>query len=117
MPARRASHGRLERLVHHVVGASGGAPARPLTQQRRDYKLDTQYRQRMDELGLVVPEEFRALYHTAEGLAREDIGRIQVRDSFSLVELPEEGLERLLGKLKDTRVGGKQLKLRRYRED
>ncbi|ANF26713.1 DEAD/DEAH box helicase [Stutzerimonas stutzeri] len=51
------------------------------------------------------------------GLAREDIGRIQVRDSFSLVELPEEGLERLLGKLKDTRVGGKQLKLRRYRED
>ncbi|WP_028240993.1 DEAD/DEAH box helicase [Stutzerimonas azotifigens] len=51
------------------------------------------------------------------GLPREAIGRIQVRDSFSLVELPEEGLERLLGKLKDTRVGGKQLKLRRYRED
>ncbi len=51
------------------------------------------------------------------GLAREAIGRIQVRDSFSLVELPEEGLEGLLGKLKDTRVGGKQLKLRRYRED
>ena len=51
------------------------------------------------------------------GLARDAIGRIQVRDSFSLVELPEEGLERLLAKLKDTRVAGKQLKLRRYRED
>ncbi|OAI83757.1 RNA helicase [Pseudomonas putida] len=51
------------------------------------------------------------------GLAREAIGRIQVRDSFSLVELPEEGLDRLLAKLKDTRVAGKQLKLRRYRED
>jgi ATP-dependent RNA helicase DeaD len=51
------------------------------------------------------------------GLAREAIGRIQVRDSFSLVELPEDGLERLLAKLKDTRVAGKQLKLRRYRED
>ena len=51
------------------------------------------------------------------GLAREAIGRIQVRDSFSLVELPEEGLENLLSKLKDTRVAGKQLKLRRYRED
>lgn len=51
------------------------------------------------------------------GLARESIGRIQVRESFSLIELPEEGLERLLGKLKDTRVVGKQLKLRRYRED
>ena len=43
--------------------------------------------------------------------------RIQVRDSFSLVELPEDGLEKLLTKLKDTRVAGKQLKLRRYRED
>ncbi len=50
------------------------------------------------------------------GLARDAIGRIQVRDSFSLVELPEDGLDRLLGRLKDTRVGGKQLKLRRYRE-
>jgi ATP-dependent RNA helicase DeaD len=51
------------------------------------------------------------------GLVREAIGRIQVRESFSLVELPEDGLERLLTKLKDTRVAGKQLKLRRYRED
>lgn len=51
------------------------------------------------------------------GLARDAIGRIQVRDSFSLVELPEDGLEKLLSKLKDTRVAGKQLKLRRYRED
>ncbi|MCQ4270084.1 DEAD/DEAH box helicase [Pseudomonas kuykendallii] len=51
------------------------------------------------------------------GLVREAIGRIQVRESFSLVELPEDGLDRLLGKLKDTRVAGKQLKLRRYRED
>ncbi|MBV7564840.1 DEAD/DEAH box helicase [Pseudomonas sp. sia0905] len=51
------------------------------------------------------------------GLAREAIGRIQIRESFSLVELPEEGLERLLGRLKDTRVAGKPLKLRRYRED
>ncbi|SDH36374.1 ATP-dependent RNA helicase DeaD [Pseudomonas flavescens] len=51
------------------------------------------------------------------GLAREAIGRIQIRESFSLVELPEDGLERLLSKLKDTRVAGKPLKLRRYRED
>ena len=51
------------------------------------------------------------------GLSREALGRIQIRDTFSLVELPEEGLDRLLAKLKDTRVAGKQLKLRRYRED
>ena len=51
------------------------------------------------------------------GLARESIGRILVRETFSLVELPEDGLDRLLGRLKDTRVAGKQLKLRRYRED
>ena len=51
------------------------------------------------------------------GLQRDAIGRIQIRETFSLVELPEDGLERLLGKLKDTRVAGKALKLRRYRED
>jgi ATP-dependent RNA helicase DeaD len=51
------------------------------------------------------------------GLAREAIGRIQIRETFSLIELPEDGLDRLLGKLKDTRVAGKALKLRRYRED
>jgi ATP-dependent RNA helicase DeaD len=51
------------------------------------------------------------------GLAREAIGRIQIREAFSLIELPEEGLDRLLAKLKDTRVAGKALKLRRYRED
>ncbi|MDY7219052.1 DEAD/DEAH box helicase [Denitrificimonas sp. JX-1] len=51
------------------------------------------------------------------GLNRDAIGRIQIRETFSLVELPEEGLERLLSKLKDTRVVGKPLKLRRYRED
>ncbi len=46
------------------------------------------------------------------GMDREAIGRIQIRDSFSLVELPEDGLERLLTKLKDTRVAGKALRLR-----
>ncbi|EPS8902333.1 DbpA RNA binding domain-containing protein, partial [Pseudomonas aeruginosa] len=51
------------------------------------------------------------------GLSREDIGRIQIRDTFSLIELPEANLERLLTKLKDTRVAGKALRLRRYRED
>ncbi|MEO4048964.1 DEAD/DEAH box helicase [Pseudomonas sp. CAU 1711] len=50
-------------------------------------------------------------------LQRDAIGRIQIRETFSLVELPEDGLDRLLGKLKDTRVAGKALKLRRYRED
>ncbi|MDL2424989.1 DbpA RNA binding domain-containing protein, partial [Pseudomonas sp. BAgro211] len=48
------------------------------------------------------------------GLSREAIGRIQIRETFSLIELPEENLDRLLTKLKDTRVAGKALRLRRY---
>lgn len=51
------------------------------------------------------------------GLSRDAIGRIQIRESFSLIELPEDGLDQILGKLKDTRVVGKALRLRRYRED
>ncbi|MNE74343.1 ATP-dependent RNA helicase DeaD [compost metagenome] len=50
-------------------------------------------------------------------MVREAIGRIQVRETFSLVELPEEGLDRLLGRLKETRVAGKALRLRRYHEE
>ena len=51
------------------------------------------------------------------GLSREDIGRIQIRDTFSLIELPEANLERLLTSSRDTRVAGKALRLRCYRED
>ena len=48
---------------------------------------------------------------------KDQIGKITIRDSFSLVELPEKGLDKILAKLKDTRVAGKPLKLRRYHED
>ncbi|MFD1260980.1 DEAD/DEAH box helicase [Entomomonas asaccharolytica] len=51
------------------------------------------------------------------GINKDQIGKITIRDSFSIVELPEKGLEKILTKLKDTRVAGKPLKLRRYRED
>lgn len=48
---------------------------------------------------------------------KDQIGKITIRDTFSLIELPEKGLDKILSKLKDTRVAGKPLKLRRYRED
>lgn len=51
------------------------------------------------------------------GINKDQIGKITIRDSFSLVELPEKGLDSILSKLKETRVAGKPLKLRRYRED
>ena len=51
------------------------------------------------------------------GLMRDAIGCISIRDNFSLVELPEKDLDRVLGKLRDTRIAGKALRLRRYREN
>lgn len=51
------------------------------------------------------------------GLARDAIGRIQIKEAFSLIELPVDGVDQVLSKLKNTRVAGKLLKLRRYRED
>lgn len=48
---------------------------------------------------------------------KDQIGKITIRDTFSLIELPEKGLDKILSKLKDTRVAGKPLKIRRYRED
>ncbi len=51
------------------------------------------------------------------GINKDQIGKITIRPSFSLIELPEKGLDKILTKLRDTRVAGKPLKLRRYRED
>ncbi|WP_258023564.1 hypothetical protein, partial [Pseudomonas aeruginosa] len=39
------------------------------------------------------------------------------RATFSLIELPDAKLERMLTKRKDTRVAGTAMRMRRYRDD
>ena len=51
------------------------------------------------------------------GLDAEHIGHIDIRDSFSLVQLPEGMPKAVFNDLKKTRVGGQPLKISRLRDD
>ena len=111
-PRERSERG--ERSAPGAAGASDRRPPRspiPVTEGRARCRTALGTRD-----GIAAKNLLGAILNEG-GLNREAIGRIQIREAFSLVELPEEGLERLLTKLKDTRVAGKALKLRRYRED
>jgi ATP-dependent RNA helicase DeaD len=116
----RASAGSEQRPAWRPSGAYGDRPDRGERERRAPVPLGEGRARCRTALGArdgIAAKNLLGAILNEGGLAREAIGRIQVRDSFSLVELPEDGLERLLTKLKDTRVAGKQLKLRRYRED
>lgn len=128
---RKATHGQALSLAD-VEREQPLVPAPPRARRERSVERG-EYRERRAPMPLpegrvrcrtalgardgIAPKNLLGAILNEGGLARDAIGRIQIRESFSLIELPEEGIDRLLGKLKDTRVAGKQLKLRRYRED
>ncbi|MCL4128044.1 UNVERIFIED_CONTAM: hypothetical protein GTU68_029909 [Idotea baltica] len=64
----------------------------------------------------VAPKNLLGAILNEGNLSRDAIGRIQIYESYSLIELPEEGLDTLFRTLKDTRVAGKLLGLRRYKD-
>lgn len=114
VPGVSAPRERSERGERSAPAAADRRPPRspiPLTEGRARCRTALGTRD-----GIAAKNLLGAILNEG-GLNREAIGRIQIREAFSLVELPEEGLDRLLAKLKDTRVAGKALKLRRYRED
>lgn len=102
---------RGERGAPSGEGRGARRPLEPLTEGRVRCRTALGKRD-----GVAAKNLLGAIINEGQ-LARDAIGRIQIRDTFSLVELPEEGLERLLGRLKETRVAGKALRLRRYHED
>jgi ATP-dependent RNA helicase DeaD len=104
---------RSERSERVERGERSSAPRTPLPLSEGKARCRTALGTRD---GIAAKNLLGAILNEGD-LTREAIGRIQIREAFSLIELPEEGLDRLLTKLKDTRVAGKALKLRRYRED
>ena len=77
--------------------------------QRRDdlktYRIEVGRRQR------VQPGQIVGAIANEGGLSRDDFGRIQVRDDFSLVELPSNLSESALESLKSTKIGGKAIEI------
>ena len=50
-------------------------------------------------------------------LSGRDIGAIQIRDHFSLVEVPESAVEEVIGAIRNTTIKGQKAQIRRERDD
>lgn len=77
--------------------------------ERRDdlqmYRIEVGRRQK------IQPGQIIGAIANEGGLTRDDFGRIQVRDDFSLVELPKNLSKDQLGRLAATRISGKLIEL------
>ena len=73
------------------------------------YRIEVGHRQR------VKPGQIVGALANEGGLARDDFGRIQIRDEFSLVELPKQLPAESLEQMSQIRIGGKLIDLKQDR--
>ncbi|QBE50383.1 DEAD/DEAH box helicase [Leucobacter triazinivorans] len=78
----------------------------PKRDDLRMYRIEVGHRQR------VKPGQIVGAIANEGGLGRDDFGRIQMRDDFSLVELPAKLSREALDALSQTRISGKLIELR-----
>src|SRR5699024_8303458 len=86
----------------------GGRSERGPRERRDDlkmYRIEVGHRQRVN------PGQIVGAIANEGGLGRGDFGRIQVRDDFSLVELPAKLPSGALEALAQTRIGGKLIEI------
>ena len=81
----------------------------PRGERRSDLKM---YRIEVGRRQKVQPGQIIGAIANEGGLTRDDFGRIQVRDDFSLVELPANLSPSSLAALEQTRISGKLIELR-----
>ncbi|MGO2140431.1 MAG: DEAD/DEAH box helicase [Leucobacter sp.] len=77
--------------------------------QRDDLQM---YRIEVGRRQKIQPGQIIGAIANEGGLTRDDFGRIQVRDDFSLVELPKKLSAETVAALADTRISGKLIELR-----
>ena len=87
----------------------GGRERREPREQRSDLQM---YRIEVGRRQKVQPGQIIGAIANEGGLTRGDFGRIQVRDDFSLVELPKGLSQSNLSALADTRISGKLIELK-----
>ncbi len=90
-------------------GDRGDRGERRQRTQRDDlqmYRIEVGHRQKIN------PGQIIGAIANEGGLTRDDFGRIQIRDDFSLVELPKQLSREALDALRSTRVSGKLIELK-----
>nr|WP_153002068.1 DEAD/DEAH box helicase [Leucobacter chromiiresistens] len=100
------------RFLEDSGSGRGDRPAREdrgPRQKRDDLRM---YRIEVGRRQNVQPGQIIGAIANEGGLTRDDFGRIQVRDDFSLVELPAKLSAETVARLEDTHIGGKAIRLR-----
>lgn len=84
--------------------------SRPERRSRGDY---TPYRIEVGRRHRVEPRQIVGALANEGGLGRDDFGAITIRPDFSIVELPSNLDPAVLERLRDTRVSGRLIEIRR----
>ncbi|MEX8033818.1 DEAD/DEAH box helicase [Microbacterium sp. 20-116] len=87
-------------------GSRDGGPRRDTSGRFATYRIAVGRRQRVE------PRQIVGALANEGGLRRGDFGAIQIRQDFSLVELPVDLSSDTIGRLADTRISGQLIDLR-----
>ncbi|UCR89872.1 DEAD/DEAH box helicase [Mycetocola spongiae] len=90
----------------------GARSERPERRPRSSERPMSSYRIAVGKRQKVEPRQIVGALANEGGLSREDFGAIQIRPDFSLVELPADMPGDVLGRLENTRIGGKLIEIR-----
>lgn len=94
---------RGDRGARSDRGERGGRSERHSRSDLTMYRIEVGHRNR------VKPGQIVGAIANEGGLSRDDFGRIQIREDFSLIELPKDLPESTLEQLRDTQIGGKSI--------
>ena len=101
---------RKERAARDDRSDRSDRGPRPGRRGRGDY---TPYRIEVGRRNRVEPRQIVGALANEGGLSRDDFGAITIRPDFSIVELPANLDQSVLNRLRDTRIGGRPIKIRR----
>jgi ATP-dependent RNA helicase DeaD len=102
---RREFGGRADRSGRDDRAAGPERRTRPASGPMAMYRIAVGKRQKVE------PRQIVGALANEGGLSRQDFGAIDIRPDFSLVELPAQLSDDVLGKLSGTRIGGKLIQL------
>jgi ATP-dependent RNA helicase DeaD len=102
---RREFGGRGDRSGRDDRAAGPERRTRPASGPMAMYRIAVGKRQKVE------PRQIVGALANEGGLSRQDFGAIDIRPDFSLVELPAQLSDDVLGKLSGTRIGGKLIQL------
>ncbi|GAB3310414.1 DEAD/DEAH box helicase [Epidermidibacterium keratini] len=110
LSAAVAADNRPPRKDRAAPGSRDDRGPRPGRRGRGDY---TPYRIEVGRRNRVEPRQIVGALANEGGLSRDDFGAITIRPDFSIVELPANLDRSVLSRLRDTRIGGRPIKIRR----